>query len=144
MAETCFAFERKAREMGEDATLSVRQLRRWMEGRTDRPRPVSRRVAEEFWGHSLEALLSPLDGRTLNVVPEDQLQLPSVGHPHPELGLHEVGETTDRRRMLQAFGGVVASAGLSSRYVPWRGRRLRRENWLGCSLTPSHLGSSAR
>lgn len=55
------AFERTAREMGEDATLSIRQLSRWMDGKIDRPRPVSRRVAEKFWGHTFEALLGPSD-----------------------------------------------------------------------------------
>lgn len=57
--ETCAAFERTAQAMGEDATLSVRQLVRWMNGRVGQPRAVSRRVAEQFWGHSFEALLGP-------------------------------------------------------------------------------------
>jgi hypothetical protein len=55
--ETCLAFEKTAREMRESATLSQRQLARWMRGDVGQARPVAQRVAEEFWGHSFEALL---------------------------------------------------------------------------------------
>jgi hypothetical protein len=55
--ETCRAFETTAREMRESATLSPRQLARWMRGDVGQARPVARRVAEKFWGHSFEALL---------------------------------------------------------------------------------------
>lgn len=53
-------FERWAREHGEDATLSLRTLRRWMVGdvRT-KPRPAQRRVARAYWGHSMDELLGP-------------------------------------------------------------------------------------
>lgn len=57
--ETCAAFERTAREMGEDATLSPRQLVRWMKGDVGRPRPVARRVAERFWSRPFGELLGP-------------------------------------------------------------------------------------
>lgn len=56
--ETCRAFETRARQMRESATLSPRQLARWMRGDVvGQARPVAQRVAEEFWGHSFEALL---------------------------------------------------------------------------------------
>ena len=53
-------FERWASENGEDATLSLRTLRRWMIGdvRT-KPRPAQRRVARAYWGHSMDELLAP-------------------------------------------------------------------------------------
>ncbi|HEX8803549.1 MAG TPA: hypothetical protein VF743_05135 [Acidimicrobiales bacterium] len=53
-------FESWAREHGEDATLSLRTLRRWMIGdvRTQ-PRPAQRRVARAYWGHSMDDLLAP-------------------------------------------------------------------------------------
>jgi hypothetical protein len=57
--ETCIAYEEAARHMGEDATLSPRQLLRWIKGEVGRPRPVAQRVAEQLWGHSFEALLAP-------------------------------------------------------------------------------------
>lgn len=52
-------FERWAREHGEDATLSLRTLRRWMIGdvRT-KPRPAQRRVARAYWGYSMDELLA--------------------------------------------------------------------------------------
>jgi hypothetical protein len=56
--EHCAAFERTASDMGEDATLSVRQLARWMAGEVDSARPVMRRVAERYWGRSFADLLS--------------------------------------------------------------------------------------
>jgi hypothetical protein len=53
-------FERWAREHGEDATLSLRTLRRWIIGdvRT-KPRPAQRRVARAYWGYSMDELLAP-------------------------------------------------------------------------------------
>jgi hypothetical protein len=59
--ETCAAFERKARDMREAATLSPRQLARWMSGDVGQPRPVAQRVAEELWGYKFEVLLGPPD-----------------------------------------------------------------------------------
>ncbi|MBB5841133.1 hypothetical protein [Kribbella italica] len=55
--ETCQAFETKARQMQESATLSPRQLARWMRGDVAQARRVAQRVAEEFWGHRFEVLL---------------------------------------------------------------------------------------
>jgi len=52
-------FERCARDNDENATLSVRTLRRWIAGdvRTA-PRPSQRRVARAFWGYSMSELLA--------------------------------------------------------------------------------------
>jgi len=47
--------------MGERATLSPRQLARWMKGDVGQPRPVTQRVAEDFWGYPFEVLLGPAD-----------------------------------------------------------------------------------
>lgn len=55
--ETCRAFEAKAQQMHESATLSPRQLARWMRGDVGQARPVAQRVAEAFWGHRFEVLL---------------------------------------------------------------------------------------
>ncbi|MET7422056.1 XRE family transcriptional regulator [Dactylosporangium sp. NPDC005555] len=57
MEETCSAFEAKARELGEQATLSPRQLARWMGGDVSLPRPVAQRMARAFWGHTFQELL---------------------------------------------------------------------------------------
>ncbi|MEV6927466.1 hypothetical protein AB0M46_23585 [Dactylosporangium sp. NPDC051485] len=60
LAEVVAGFERCARDSNEDATLSVRTLRRWMVGdvRTG-PRPSQRRVARRFWGFPMSQLLGP-------------------------------------------------------------------------------------
>jgi len=57
--ENCAAFERTAATCGEDATLSPRQLWRWMAGQVDTARPVAQRVAEHHWGYTFEALIGP-------------------------------------------------------------------------------------
>jgi hypothetical protein len=55
--ETCRAFELRAQQMHESATLSPRQLARWMRGDVGQARAVAQRVAEAFWGHRFEVLL---------------------------------------------------------------------------------------
>jgi hypothetical protein len=53
-------FERYARDSGEDATLSVRTLRRWIAGDVRTlPRPPQRRVARMVWGFPMSELLAP-------------------------------------------------------------------------------------
>ena len=57
--EHCADFQRRAHELSErGATLSGRQLGRWMAGQVDTARPASRRVAKDLWGHSFKKLLS--------------------------------------------------------------------------------------
>ena len=57
--ENCAAFERAAAAHGENATLSPRQLWRWMTAETTSARPVAQRVAERHWGHPFHVLLGP-------------------------------------------------------------------------------------
>jgi len=59
--EILAGFHRCARDSQEDATLSLRTLRRWIRGdvRTA-PRPAQRRVARAFWGFPMTDLLAPV------------------------------------------------------------------------------------
>lgn len=59
--EICAEFDRVARDAGIAATLSVRQLQRWMAGEVDSARPPSRRVATRLWGRPFAALIGPPD-----------------------------------------------------------------------------------
>jgi tetratricopeptide (TPR) repeat protein len=52
-------FDDMANDMTENATLSVRQLQRWMAGEVDDARPSSRRVAAQLWGCPFATLLAP-------------------------------------------------------------------------------------
>jgi hypothetical protein len=52
-------FDHTARDIGETATLSARQLQRWMAGEVEDARPSARRVAARLWGHPLATLLMP-------------------------------------------------------------------------------------
>lgn len=67
-------FEQCGRENDEDATLSVRTLRRWLTGdvRTE-PRPSQRRVARLLWGFPMSQLLAP--------APPEMLVSPTMGAP---------------------------------------------------------------
>ncbi|HET8683613.1 MAG TPA: XRE family transcriptional regulator [Micromonosporaceae bacterium] len=62
--ETCAAFEQAADDHGEKATLSPRQLWRWMAGEVDNARPVAQRVAALHWGYPFEVLVGPLQPGT--------------------------------------------------------------------------------
>jgi hypothetical protein len=60
LEEICDNFYKSARDNGEDATLSVRTIRRYMAGECKRgPRPAVRRVMRIFWGFPAEQLLAP-------------------------------------------------------------------------------------
>jgi hypothetical protein len=52
-------FDDAAREMKESATLSARQLQRWMAGEVDDARASARRVAARLWGYPFTTLLAP-------------------------------------------------------------------------------------
>lgn len=57
-AEIVLGFEALAKSSGENATLSVRTLHRWMAGNVaTRPRAGARRVARVYWGRPMEELL---------------------------------------------------------------------------------------
>ncbi len=65
LEEICADFERCARHHNErGATLSIRQLGRWMTGAVNNARPASRRVAQQLWGHDFKKLLGPPDAST--------------------------------------------------------------------------------
>lgn len=74
--ETCADFEATGRRLGEDVTLSPRQLGRWMAGIVEAARPVSKRVAEEHWGYGFEMLV----GAPLLSVEQSARRYP---HPAP-------------------------------------------------------------
>jgi hypothetical protein len=57
--ENCAAFEHTADAHGENATLSPRQLWRWMAGEVAGARPVAQRVAEFHWGYAFDILIGP-------------------------------------------------------------------------------------
>jgi tetratricopeptide (TPR) repeat protein len=58
--EVVAAFNQHARQLGEPATISQRQLDRWLTGNmTGLPRPTACRVAEALWGEPIARLLAP-------------------------------------------------------------------------------------
>ena len=85
--EIVAGFEQCARDNGEDASLSLRTLRRWMLGdvRTQ-PRPAQRRVARTYWGHSMDELLAsaPPGSPPVQVEEVPGMGSPVVAHATPE------------------------------------------------------------
>ncbi len=68
--EQVAAFNTRARTMGEQATLSLRQFDRWLAGDlTTLPRPTSRRVAEAHWGRPIQQLLGSPPGNAVEIMP---------------------------------------------------------------------------
>jgi tetratricopeptide (TPR) repeat protein len=58
--EAVAAFNERARQLREPATLSVRQLDRWLSGQlVGLPRPTACRVAQSLWGEPIQDLLAP-------------------------------------------------------------------------------------
>jgi tetratricopeptide (TPR) repeat protein len=57
-------FAELAAQLGEDATLSTRQLQRWASGQITDARPAARRVAAQLWGHPFASLVAVLPART--------------------------------------------------------------------------------
>jgi hypothetical protein len=51
-------FEQLAAALGEDATLSARNLQRWASGQITDARPAARRVAARLWGHPFHTLVA--------------------------------------------------------------------------------------
>ncbi|MGY0234752.1 hypothetical protein [Longispora urticae] len=58
--EWCARFDRAARVLGEPATLSTRQLQRWMAGQVGNARPSARRVASTLWQEPFAVLVGPV------------------------------------------------------------------------------------
>jgi hypothetical protein len=76
-------FMKVARENGEDATLSVRTLHRWINGDIrSSPRPAQQRVARLVWGYPISRLLGPVPPE-LSV--SARFDMPSLVPGHPLL-----------------------------------------------------------
>ncbi|MGH3888779.1 MAG: hypothetical protein ACRDSZ_19845 [Pseudonocardiaceae bacterium] len=112
LEEMCKDFERCARENRErGATLSVRQLGRWMAGAVDNARPASRRVARRLWGHSFKKLLGPPDVST-----EAVAQAKEVATVVQIASQHEIRQETGR--LPASFQEeIVMAAEESARFV---------------------------
>jgi len=110
LEETCEDFERCARETNErGATLSVRQLGRWMAGQVDNARPASRRVARHLWGRSFKELLGPPEVSTKVVSSEGDSALARAG----------AEDHSDRMAPARGDSALAVAADESARFVTW-------------------------
>jgi hypothetical protein len=115
--EIVVGYERCARDNEENATLSVRTLRRWISGdvRTS-PRPSQRRVARLYWGYPMSDLLAS--------APAD-LALPLTGElvAGPPVGLAVPADPGDQ---LTSTVEPRGSTGTLERQVAMATRRAAR------------------
>ena len=129
--ENCAAFERTAARHGEKATLSPRQLWRWMAGAVDHARPVAQRVAELHRGHPFAVLLGPPEA----VISERPLfeaddrggpgDLAALGHlvvaqvERLRQGIHDAVATSSMSEAsLDEWDETVLRHGQATRYRP--------------------------
>lgn len=103
-------FNARSYHMRESATLSPRQLQRWMAGQVDNARPSARRVATELWGRPFAVLLKP-PGSTTAVVAVEPAQYVTIEGNGPE-SINQLEAITimaaheSSRHAAQADGGV--------------------------------------
>jgi tetratricopeptide (TPR) repeat protein len=108
--ETCGVFEKTAREHDEKATLSPRQLSRWMAGGIGSARPVAQRVAALHWGYDFERLIgAPLS--------EAELARPSnseeAAYEHPSTPAAVLRHVEQLRRSLHDAVSTESASGAS-------------------------------
>jgi hypothetical protein len=116
--EVCQDFEACARQRQERATLSVRQLGRWMAGDVGSARPSARRVAQALWGHSFKELLGPPTvppaGVGLPVATPDRVavtQVVSPGGSGTVATLRDEGiDDVNRQAFLRVLAATMAGA----------------------------------
>lgn len=113
--EWCQLFNTTAGQLRAKATLSARQLQRWMAGEVDGARPAARRVAAALWGCDFPTL----------VAPPAPLASPSAGNAFHEDGDDGAGAPTaetikttttmaarESSRHAAAAGGGVSPASI--------------------------------
>lgn len=91
-AEIVAGFHACARKHSEDAAITVRTLRRWINGQVrTKARPAQRRVAQRYWGYPMAQLLAPAEPGQLDVSSPPQ----DVRRDHPP-----EPQTTERRMVM--------------------------------------------
>ncbi|NUS74482.1 MAG: hypothetical protein HOQ05_13955 [Corynebacteriales bacterium] len=104
--ELCVDFDKLARKLDIQATLSTRQLKRWASGDVGRARPAARRVALELWGCQFEMLTAPPAGH-----PHDGPIQPSASEkPITQMRLHRPGFTAASLREEVAMTAEESAA----------------------------------
>jgi hypothetical protein len=115
-AEECVQhFAAAARSLGEPATLSAAQLKRWRRGRVkDLPRPTACRVAEHLFGHPIEALLAPapVDHDPARPPAGDVIRPPTSQPPTPRWALRLDGpeRPADPYQLDGEFDPIMSAA----------------------------------
>jgi len=115
--EAAREFEALAAQLGEAATMSSRQLRRWMSGGVESAHPSSRRVAHKLWGYPFAQLIgSPPQPRPPDVVassveipaPDDVVAVNSAA-PAASLSEELRMAADESARFVRRAGAVLTS-----------------------------------
>ncbi|MEV6131972.1 hypothetical protein AB0M05_35165 [Streptomyces violaceusniger] len=102
-------FDRLAKELGENVTLSTRHLRRLASGERANTTPVMRRVLQSMFGKPLQELLAPWTGEVLPVAAESTGLLLATGQPAADRELIEMAA-----RRAKSFALAAGQTDLTS------------------------------
>ncbi|GAA0897923.1 MULTISPECIES: hypothetical protein [Streptomyces violaceusniger group] len=102
-------FDRLAKELGENVTLSTRHLRRLASGERTNTTPVMRRVLQSMFGKPLNELLAPWSGEVLLAAAEPTGLLLATGQPAADRELIEMAA-----RRAKSFALAAGQTDLTS------------------------------
>ncbi|GGK13466.1 hypothetical protein GCM10010124_02550 [Pilimelia terevasa] len=128
-------FNRTAEQMGERASLSPRQLSRWMTGEVSTARPVMRRVAERHWGMPFSALIADpcLGTAEISTLPVTGLAVPDALEAAITMAAHESA------RHAATAGGAVDEVSIEQVHAD-----IRRLAARFAETPPIHVLAAAR
>lgn len=98
-------FDRKARSLGERATISVRHLRRLASGERDGTTPMTRRVLQALFGEPVDQLLKPWRERSSGLIVPTATGTPALHGPEADREL--ILMAANRARQFSLVTGQV-------------------------------------
>ena len=98
-------FDRKAREMGEKATISARHLRRLASGERDGTTPVTRRVLQQLFGQPVDQLVACWVDRDADPIEPYAANFPALTKVVNEKGI--INMAANRARQFALSTGQV-------------------------------------
>ncbi|WP_327586406.1 hypothetical protein OHA25_04905 [Nonomuraea sp. NBC_00507] len=98
-------FHRKARDLGEDATISARHLRRLASGERDGTTPVTRRVLQQLFGQPVDQLLTTWQDRSTGLIEPIATGTPALIEAATDRGM--ISMAANRARQFALITGQI-------------------------------------
>ena len=115
-------FHATALRCGEgDVEISERQAKRWLAGVAATPRPVCRRILEQWWGEPVSRLLGPPDGDAVEVataLSEEELIM-NAGRDAMDHALNAAASTLDPSALEQLHAAARYAGRAYYTTSPW-------------------------